>query len=205
MSDRRIFDPNEMSQKELYFLMIGCIVPRPIAFVSTVSEAGMTNLAPMSFYNGVSASPPVLSVSIASRRGEVKDTLRNIEETGEFVVNAVDEALAERANLASGDYPPETSEFDITGLTPVASDLVRPPRVAESPVQMECRLRTAIPIGEAPARTVLVLGDVLRFHVRNDLPFEGGHVDAAKLAAVGKMGGFEWCRTGDRFSLKRPR
>jgi flavin reductase (DIM6/NTAB) family NADH-FMN oxidoreductase RutF len=200
-----ILDPAGMSVRERYFLLIGSIVPRPIAFVSTVNAAGAPNVAPMSFFNGVSSTPPVVSVSLASRRGTKKDTLRNIEETGEFVVNIVDEAIVERVNLASGDYPPEVSEFDVTGLTPEPSRIVRPPRVAESPISLECKLVQAVPVGVDPHRTVLVLGEVLLFHVREGLLLENNHVDAEALRAVGKMGGPGYCRTRDRFSLERPK
>lgn len=200
-----IVDPAKLSVRERYYLLIGSIVPRPIAFVSTIGANGGTNVAPMSFFNGVSSTPPVVSVSIASRRGAKKDTLRNIEETREFVVNIVDEPLAEKMNLTSGDYSPEVSEFDAAGLTPVPSDLVRPPRVGESPISFECRLHTAVPVGEDPYRTVLVLGEVLRFHVRDDLLLDQHHVDPEKLRAIGKMGGAGYCRTRDRFSMERPR
>ncbi len=200
-----ILDPAQMSVRERYFLMIGAIVPRPIAFVSTASAAGVPNVAPMSFFNGVSSTPPIVSVSLASRRGEKKDTLRNIEETGEFVVNVVDEALAEKMNLASGDYPPEGNEFDIAGLAAVPSDLVRPPRVGESPIALECRLVRTIDVGEPPHRTALVLGEIVRIHARDDLVLKDFHVDPEKLRAIGKMGGPLYCRTRDRFAMERPK
>lgn len=200
-----ILDPAQMSVRERYFLMIGAIVPRPIAFVSTVNRAGVPNAAPMSFFNGVSSTPPIVSVSLASRRGEKKDTLRNIEETGEFVVNVVDEALAEKMNLASGDYPPEVSEFDRAGLAAVPSDLVLPPRVAESPIAFECRLVRTIEIGAPPHRTALVLGEIVRIHARDDLVLEDRHVDPERLRAIGKMGGHLYCRTRDRFAMERPK
>ncbi|MFH1679652.1 MAG: flavin reductase family protein [Candidatus Eisenbacteria bacterium] len=200
-----ILDPAKLSARERYFLMIGAIVPRPIAFVSTVSAGGAANVAPMSFFNGVSSTPPIVSVSLAARRGEKKDTLRNIEETGEFVVNAVDEALAEKMNLASGDYPPEVSEFDAAGLAPVPSEIVRAPRVSESPISFECRLVRTVEIGEHPHRTALVLGEVLCIHARDSLLLDEKHVDPEQLRAIGKMGGHLYCRTRDRFEMKRPK
>ena len=202
----RNLDPRELSRRDLYFLMIGAIVPRPIALVSTVSGDGVANLAPISFFNGVSADPPVVSLSIASRRGEKKDTLRNVEETGELVVNVVDEAMAEKMNIASGDFPPGISEFDEAGLTPLPSVSVRPSRVNESPVHLECRVREMIRIGggDGDAGTTLILSDVLRFHVGEDILLADCHLDQQKLNAIGKMGGMDYCRTGDRFDLKRP-
>jgi flavin reductase (DIM6/NTAB) family NADH-FMN oxidoreductase RutF len=199
-----IIDPEKLSSRERYFLMVGCIVPRPIAFVSSISGKGVRNLAPFSYYNGVSSSPPVLSVSIAPRRDRPKDTLANIRETGEFVVNVVDEELARPMILASGDYAPEVDEFEVTRLTPIPSDLVAPPRVQESPVQMECRLLQVVEVGKPPRVTGLVLGEILRFHLRDDL-YRDGHIDPQRFAAVGRMGRTDYCQTRDRFSMERPR
>src|SRR6185437_11732531 len=124
-----IIDPGSVPPQQVYKLMIGSIVPRPIAFVSTVSAEGVRNLAPFSFFNGVCGEPPVISVAIQQREPR-KDTYLNIQSTREFVVNIVTEAIAERMNLCSGEYPRGTDEFEVSGLTPVASDLVKPPRVA---------------------------------------------------------------------------
>jgi flavin reductase (DIM6/NTAB) family NADH-FMN oxidoreductase RutF len=199
-----IIAPEELTPRDRYYLMIGCIVPRPIALVSSLSREGVKNLAPFSYFGGVSSTPPVLSVAIASRRGKPKDTLSNIRETAEFVVNVVDERLAEQMNLASGDYPPEVDEFDVTGLTPVPSDLVSPPRVKESPIQMECRLFRVLDVGEPPNTTGLVLGEIVRFHLRDDL-YQDGHVDPEMFAPLGRMGRQDYCRTTSRFSMKRPK
>lgn len=200
-----ILEPEKMTAKDLYFLMVGSIVPRPIAFVSTIGGEGVPNLAPMSFFNGVCASPPVVSVSVARRRGEVKDTVRNAIETGEFVVNVVDESLAEAMNRTSGDYPPEVDEFEVAGLTKIPSDLVKPPRVKESPIHFECRLIRTVDVGDEPAVTTLLLGEVVRFHVRDGYLMAEGHVDPEKFLAVGKMGGTLYCRTRDRFAMERPK
>lgn len=203
-------DPRQESVQNIYKLMIGAIVPRPIAFVSSLDERGVHNLAPFSFFNGVSAAPPVVMFSAAVRRedpkrglGPHKDTLLNVLATKEFVVNVVTEDMAEKMNLTSAQVPPHVDEFKLAGLTPLASELVKPPRVAESPVQMECRLRQIVEISEQVHGSSLVLGDVLRFHVREDV-VENYRIDADKLAAIGRMGGPTYVRTRDRFDLQRP-
>jgi flavin reductase (DIM6/NTAB) family NADH-FMN oxidoreductase RutF len=204
------FDPAHESVQNIYKLMIGAIVPRPIAFVSSLDGHGVRNLAPFSFFNGVSADPPVVLFCPSIRRedpkrglGAHKDTLLNVIATREFVVNIVTEAIADKMNATSAQVPREVDEFDLAGLTPLASELVKPPRVAESPVQMECRLRQIIEVSDRPAGGSIVLGEVLRFHVREDL-FENFRIDPDKLAAVGRMGGPTYVRTRDRFDLERP-
>jgi flavin reductase (DIM6/NTAB) family NADH-FMN oxidoreductase RutF len=207
------FDPKEHKTREMYKLMTGIIVPRPVALVATVDRAGSANLAPFSFFSGVGANPPTVlfcpSVRAAKPEGPDikpdmrKDTLRNVEETGEFVVNIVSEAIAAAANATAAEVPPEVDEFVLAGLTPLASLAVRPPRVAESPAQMECKLLQVIYTGRAPGSGVIVLGEVLRFHVRESL-FEDFRVDPAALDAVGRMAGNTWVRTRDRIELIRP-
>ncbi|NNE09090.1 MAG: flavin reductase family protein [Gemmatimonadetes bacterium] len=198
-------DPGSLSHRERYFLLIGSIVPRPIAFVSTVSSRGKTNVAPFSYFNGVSSSPPLLSVAIGSRAGKPKDSWRNIEETGEFVVNVVPEEIFEKMVAASADFPPEISEFDETGLTPVPSERITPPRVAESPIQLECVLHELVKLGDSESPTALVIGEVVLAHVRDGLYLEQGHIDPEKLRAIGRMGRQDYVRTRDRFERKRPR
>ena len=206
----RSFDPQQESVQNIYKLMIGAIVPRPIAFVSSLDVRGVRNLAPFSFFNGVSADPPVVLFCASVRRedpqrglGPHKDTLLNVIDTREFVINVVTESIAEKMNLTSAQVPPDVDEFELSGLTPLASELVKPPRVAESPVQMECRLRQIVEISEKLHGSTIVLGDVLRFHVREDL-VENFRIDADKLAAIGRMGGPTYVRTRDRFDLERP-
>jgi flavin reductase (DIM6/NTAB) family NADH-FMN oxidoreductase RutF len=204
------YDPQQESVQNIYKLMTGAIVPRPIAFVSSLDERGVRNLAPFSFFNGVSAAPPVVMFSAAVRRedtkrglGPHKDTLLNVIATKEFVINVVTEEMAEKMNLTSAQVPPHVDEFELAGLTPLASELVKPPRVAESPVQMECRLRQIVEISEQIHGSSIVLGDVLRFHVSEQV-VEDYRIDAGKLAAIGRMGGPTYVRTRDRFDLKRP-
>ena len=201
-----VVDPATVEPLNVYKLMIGAIVPRPIAFVSTISADGVPNLAPFSFFTGVSANPPVIAFSPMRRAsdGGRKDTLNNIEATREFVVNVVSEEFAERMNLCSEEFPPEVDEFKVSGLTPVASDLVKPARVAESHVNMECRLVQVVHVSPKPLGGSIVLGEVVRFHV-DDALVDNFRIDPDKLRAFGRMGGNSYARTTDRFELIRPK
>jgi flavin reductase (DIM6/NTAB) family NADH-FMN oxidoreductase RutF len=201
-----IVDPAASSIHEIEKLLVGVILPRPIAFVSTISPDGILNLAPFSFFTAVCPRPPVICFcnSIRTRDGQKKDTLRNVEATGEFVVNVVSEDFAEQMVACSGDYPPEVSEFEVSGLTPIASDLVRPPRVKESRVQMECRLLQVVTVSTEPGGGSLVMGEVLRFHLADSVIVNGA-VDPDKLRPIGRMGGIQYVRTTDRFSMARPK
>ena len=185
-----------------YKLLVGAVVPRPIAFVSTISLEGVANLAPFSFFTVASANPPVLCFT-ASFREPRKDTLVNVRATKEFVVNIVSEEFAAKMNVTSGEYAYGVDEFAMSGLTPVASDLVRPPRVKESHVNMECTLLQTIEVSNQPMGGTLILGEVVRFHV-DDQIFEEFRIDPEKLGAVGRMAGNTYCRTRDRFELVRP-
>ena len=202
----RTLDPAQIAPSDTYKLMIGMIVPRPIAFVSTIDAAGILNLAPFSYFTACSSNPPVVCFCAAVRAGPrpYKDTLRNIEATSEFVVNIVSEEFAEQMNLCSADVPPEVDEFELSGLTPLASDLVKPPRVAESKVQMECRLHQIVRVSDQPGGGILVLGEVLRFHVLESL-LDGYKIDPDRLNAIGRMGGPAYVRTRDRFEMQRPK
>lgn len=201
-------DPEKQPAHQVYKLMSGLIVPRPIALVSTVDAAGIANVAPFSFFCGVGATPPTLLFCPVLRAGAqvhpAKDTLRNVEETGEFVVNVVSEALTDATNLAAAEVPPEVDEFALAGLTPLTSEVVRAPRVAESPAQMECKVLQVIYTGKNAGAGVIVLGEIVRFHVREAL-FTDFCVDAEGLAAVGRMAGNTWVSTRDRFEVTRPR
>ncbi|HUA98125.1 MAG TPA: flavin reductase family protein [Terracidiphilus sp.] len=200
-------DPASQPYADIYKLMIGVIVPRPIAFVSTIDAAGVRNLAPFSYFTGCSTNPPVVCFCSAVRSGPrpQKDTLQNILATNEFVINVATEEIAEQMNKTSAEVAPEVDEFEIAGLTPLASDLVKPPRVAESKIHMECRLRQVICISDLPGGGNLVLGDVLRIHVQEDILMDGYKIDPDKLNAIGRMGGPTYVRTHDRFEMQRPR
>jgi flavin reductase (DIM6/NTAB) family NADH-FMN oxidoreductase RutF len=199
------FDPSNHSPGDIYKLMIGAIVPRPIALVSTVDEANVRNLAPFSYFTACSANPPVIVFCPILRPAppRAKDTLRNIVATREFVVNIVSEEFAARMNATAAQVPPEVDEFELSGLTPIPSELIKPARVAESHVHMECRLRQVVEVSDQPGGGSLVLGEVLRFHVREDF-IENFRIDPDKLHAIGRMAGSTYTRTTDRFDLERP-
>jgi flavin reductase (DIM6/NTAB) family NADH-FMN oxidoreductase RutF len=206
----RRFDPAGHSASDIYKLMIGMVVPRPIAFVSSLDEQGVRNLAPFSYFMACTADPPVVCFVSGYRRTDqptpqhrCKDTLRNIVATKEFVVNIVSEEFADRMNLTAAEVAPEIDEFELSGLTPVPSELIRPPRVGESHAHMECRLRQLLPIGEAPGGGTVIFGDVLRFHVDEEI-IHGYKIDPDKLNAIGRMGGPTYVRTRDRFNMERP-
>ncbi len=198
-------DPAQHSTNDIYKLMVGSIVPRPIALVSTVDEADVRNLAPFSYFTACSSNPPVVVFCPINRPQPhgAKDTLRNIIATREFVVNIVSEEFAGGMNATAAQVPPQVDEFELSGLTSIPSDLIKPPRVAESHIHMECRLLQLVQVSDQPGGGSLVLGEVLRFHVREDL-FENFRIDPDKLRAIGRMAGSTYIRTTDRFDLERP-
>jgi len=201
-----IVDPASEQYTNIYKLMVGIIVPRPIAFVSSISPDGVLNLAPFSFFTGISANPPVVCFSPMIRGSDAtcKDTLRNVEATHEFVINIVSEDFAEQMNACSAEFPPEVDEFAASGLTPVPSDLVHPPRVGESRVSMECRLVQVVHVSKKPLGGSLVIGEVVRFHIADEL-FDNFKIDPDGLNAIGRMGGPAYVRTRDRFDMARPK
>lgn len=198
-------DPSTQSPGSMYGLLIQCITPRPIAWISTVSPGGATNLAPFSFYNGVGANPPTLMFSCANRRdGSKKDTLRNVEATREFVVNASSFDQRRAINASSAELEFEVSEIEECGLATLASHVVTAPRIAESRVHFECRLNRIVRIGEGPLSANLVIGNIVMMHVDDALLRPDGSVDPAALDTIGRMGGTGYCRTREMFFLDRP-
>ena len=183
-------------------VLTGVIVPRPIAFVSTVSADGVVNLAPYSFFNAVSYTTVVFSSS-RNVWNKSKDTLRNIEETGEFVVNIVVDPIAEAMNATAAEYPEDVDEFEIAGLTHAPSQMVKAPRVAESPVNIECKLDQVVKIGSGEHEHGLVIGTILLLHVRDDI-IDGHRINQERLMATGRMAGNMYCHTSDRFEMVRP-
>jgi flavin reductase (DIM6/NTAB) family NADH-FMN oxidoreductase RutF len=185
-------------------VLTGVVVPRPIAFVSTISTGGIVNLAPYSFFNAVAYDPPTIVFS-SSRRvpHKEKDTLANIEATGEFVVNIVVDDIAEAMNKTAAEYPADVSEFEIAGLTPAPSDKVKAPRVAESPVNMECRLVQVVPIGSGDHAHGLVIGEVVWMHIRDDI-IDGHRINHHLLKPTGRLAGSMYCYTADTYEMVRP-
>ncbi|MDP6396783.1 MAG: flavin reductase family protein [Candidatus Marinimicrobia bacterium] len=200
-----IIDPKEHRFQDIYKLMIGSIVPRPIAFVSTISKDGTRNLAPFSFFNGICSNPPTIMFAPARRSysGETKDTLNNIRNTEEFVVNIVSEGFAEQMVACSTDFDPEVDEFDVSGLTPVPSKIVAPPRVEESRVNFECRLNQIVDIGDGSAGSgFVVIGTVVLFHV-DDSIYENGRINLEKFKPIGRLAGSSYSRITDTFEIVR--
>jgi flavin reductase (DIM6/NTAB) family NADH-FMN oxidoreductase RutF len=200
-------DLEGMNKQDLHHLLTCIVVPRPIAWVSTVDKEGVFNLAPFSAYCVMSFKPPVVGFCVSPPRdGAKKDTLKNIVLTGEFVINVVDETLVDAMNITAIPYPGDTDEFKEAGLTPVNADVVKVPMVLESPVQMECRLNRILEFGESPMVTGYVIGDVLCVHVKDEL-YAGDEIQVDKLRAVGRLGGRGrdlYCRTTDSFEVQRP-
>jgi len=201
-----LIDPDQLSPRDIYMHMVRAITPRPIAWVSTQSSEGIPNLAPYSFFNGVSANPPSVVFSPVNRRdGSKKDTVLNVEATGQFVVNVVPHLLGEAMNQTAATYEPEVSEFAECGLTPIDSLRVDPPRLKESPIQMECELMQIVQVGEGPLAANLTIGRILLMHVDEAVLDDEGRIDPAKLDTIGRLGGASYSTTRDRFDLDRPR
>jgi flavin reductase (DIM6/NTAB) family NADH-FMN oxidoreductase RutF len=196
------FDPATLSVRENARLLMSIVVPRPIGWASTISADGVLNLAPFSYFNAVESNPPMVMLSMARRKGEHKDTLRNIQETGEFVVNIADESLAEALMMTSGEYEPEVDEFEVAKLTTAPSIAVRPPRVALAPAALEVKLTQLVPVTETGY--TLAIGRVVFFHVRDGLLRANGLVDPQLLRPLARLGGDEFATLGRIFELPRP-
>lgn len=189
MSDFQTLDTHDMDPATAYRLLVGAVVPRPIAWISTVGPAGKVNLAPFSSYNYVATTPPMLAVNIALRAGtdgEMKDTARNILETGEFVVNVATLETMEAIRQSAQNFPPEESEVEALNLPTLPSRHVRAPRIALSPVQMECRLDQTVPLGKGI--NTLYIGEVLAFHFADHV-FDGRRIDVAKMNPISRLAG----------------
>ncbi len=198
-------DPQTLGTREMYEWMITTIIPRPIAWVSTISPDGVTNLAPFSFFQGVCARPPTLLFCPANdRRGNPKDTLRNVCETREFVVNLVSASQVDSMNATSAPLPYGESEFSRFGVGQAPSLRVRPPRVAGSPVSFECELHQIISVGEGPVAGHVVLGRIVQFHVADAVLGRDGKPDPERLGLVGRLGRDEYMEMGGLFRLQRP-
>ena len=200
-----IIDPTKQSFKDNHKLMIGSIVPRPIAFVSTKSADGILNLAPFSYFNGVCSNPPTIMFAPARRGydGLTKDTLNNIQDTNEFVVNIVSEDFVEPMVACATDYEKDVDEFEVSNLTPADSLKVAPPCVKESKVSFECQLHTIVEIGKAePGAGFVVIGTIVMFHV-DDKVYKDGRIDLKELNPVGRLAGNSYTRVFDNFNVIR--
>ena len=199
------FYPSEMARWSRHELLVALINPRPIAWVTTVGEDGILNAAPFSFFMPVGMDPPTLAFSLTGRRGGVKkDTHRNIEFSGEFVVNMVTPELAERMNICGFDFPPSVNEIERAGLSTVPSEKVKPPRLAETPASLECRLDRIVQIGEEGVGATLIIGQVLVAHVPDEV-IRDGEVDCSRLTLLSRLGGEYYSAPRDIFQMERHR
>ena len=194
-------DPAQLDEGTVHNLLKACVVPRPIAWVSTLGPNGIVNAAPFSCFTFLATRPPMLGLSIERRGTAKKDTLVNLERSGDFVVNLVTEDLAEAVNATAAPYPAEVSELAAVELHAVASDRVQSPRIAESPLSLECRVERILELGES--RHSLVIGTVVMFHIQDAYSRDGG-IDVAALKPLARLAGDQYGRIREIFELSRP-
>jgi flavin reductase (DIM6/NTAB) family NADH-FMN oxidoreductase RutF len=200
-----ILKPEEMSIKDNYKLIIGSILPRPIALVSTLSLDGVPNLAPFSFFTGLTSKPATIGFAPAlkGKEGEKKDTLANVESSKEFVVNIVTESISDQMVKTASDVAPDVDEFKMAGLTAIGSEVVKPPRVKESPINLECKLYQVVYIGDGTAGSgAFVIGEIVAYHIDDDI-YNEGKIDTALLRPVGRLAGQDYTTLGRRFTMER--
>jgi flavin reductase (DIM6/NTAB) family NADH-FMN oxidoreductase RutF len=198
-------DPSSQSERDNYKLLIGSIIPRPIAFVTSLSSEGVLNAAPYSYFTIVTANPPMVAISVQRKQGVSKDTSRNAIDTGAFVVHISDETYISQINQTAAALPPDESEVALAGLTPIESVKVAVPGIAEASIRMECVLEQAIPLGGTdgvPAADLLI-GRVVYFHVADSL-YKDGHIDPLGLKPVSRLAGSSYAKLGEQFAMDRP-
>jgi flavin reductase (DIM6/NTAB) family NADH-FMN oxidoreductase RutF len=202
-------DPSTQTDRENYKLLVGSIIPRPIALVTTLSQAGVLNAAPYSYFSIIASQPPLISISVQRKQGVMKDTARNAMETGSFVVHITDESIIHMVNETAANLPPNESEVERAGFTPIASEKIDVPGLQEAKIRMECLLEHAIQlggsvngVGDQPACDVLI-GRVVRFHLDEDI-YEDGHINPDKLNPMSRLAGNDYAKLGMRISMERP-
>jgi flavin reductase (DIM6/NTAB) family NADH-FMN oxidoreductase RutF len=196
---------SQRDRRDNFKTLLSCVLPRPIALVSTISAEGVANLAPFSFFNGVGSNPPAVIFSPCTRAdGTVKDTIVNLRAVPECVVNVVPFSIQDAMNEASYAFPPEVNEFEAAGFTPLPSRFVRPARVAESPVHMECKLVQIVPVGDGPLAANICIAEVLCFHVAKELLLRDGTADVTTIDLIGRLGGDDYSTIRNRFVLPKP-
>jgi flavin reductase (DIM6/NTAB) family NADH-FMN oxidoreductase RutF len=198
-------DPATQSDRENYKLLIGSVIPRPIALVTTLSRAGVLNAAPFSYFSVVASKPPLLSVSVIRKQGVMKDTSRNAIDTGAFVIHIVDESIINMVNDTAASLPPDESEVTRAGFTPIDSETIIVPGLKEPKIRMECLLEQTMPLGgscDQPSCDLLI-GRVVRFHFAEDV-YESGYINADQLGPISRLAGNYYARLGSRFSMERP-
>ena len=195
-----VINPKTLSSKEMYNLLVSAVVPRPIAFVTTMNADENVNAAPYSFFNAVSSSPPLVMISVGRKNGAMKHTSENILRVKEFAVNIVTEQLLQSMNISAADFPSEVSEIEQSNLTLAPSLSIKTPRIAESPVQCECVLHRHMEVGNEPVD--LIIGEIVQFHISDDL-YSSGTINQEKFKPIARMGGNFYSRTTDLFELQR--
>lgn len=196
-------NPESMSERDNYKFLIGSIIPRPIAFVTTLSEDGVLNGAPFSYFNIVSSYPPMISLSIQRSKGEKKDTARNITSTKQFVVHIVDEANVEKINETAASLPSNQSEIDLAGLTSIQSTKILVPGVKEAKIRMECILEHYLELGGLDGHGCdFIIGRIVQYHIDEKI-YEGGRIDPRGLAAVSRLAGNNYAKIGEIFDIER--
>lgn len=198
-------DPATNTERENYKLLIGSIIPRPIAFVTTSSRDGIVNGAPFSYFSIVSSNPPMISIAIQRKEGIQKDTARNINELKEFVIHIVDEQIVEKVNATAANLPPEQSEIELVNLTQINSTKISVPGIKEAKIRMECILEKSLALGGSDEPGCdLIIGRVVQFHVENDI-YENGRINPSGLAVISRLAGQDYAHIGETFSLERPK
>ncbi|MFP7413143.1 flavin reductase family protein [Priestia filamentosa] len=198
-------EPGSMSEREIYKFLIGSIIPRPIAFVTTISKDGNLNGAPFSYFNIVSSNPPMISLSIQRSAGKQKDTARNIIESKQFVVHIVDEQNVEKINQTAASLPSNQSEIELANLTPIESVKISVPGVKEAKIRMECSLEHSLELGGSDTPGCdLIIGKVVQFHIEEDI-YKSGRINPNGLAAVSRLAGNDYAKIGEIFEVKRPK
>ncbi|MBT2730382.1 flavin reductase family protein [Bacillus sp. ISL-75] len=198
-------DPALMSERENYKFLIGSIIPRPIAFVTTISKDGVLNGAPFSYFNIVSSNPPMISLSIQRSAGSQKDTARNINDSKQFVVHIVDEHNVEKINKTAASLPSDQSEVKLANLTSVDSVKISVPGVKEAKIRMECSLEHSLELGSSDSPGCdFIIGRVVQFHIEDEI-YENGRIDARGLAAVSRLAGNNYAKIGEIFEIERPK
>jgi len=199
-----IFNPDEIGHSAAYKLLTGSVIPRPIGWISSVDKNGFPNLAPFSYFNIIGDDPPHIMFSTVRTGGGNKDTLNNVMETGEFVVNMVTEETVERMNTTSQQVPPDVNEFELAGLTPAPATIVKAPRVLESPVQFECKLVHHYELeNHTKGGAVMMVGRIVMFHFRDDILDENFRINMEKYRPVARLAGSNYTTLGNIFSIKR--
>jgi flavin reductase (DIM6/NTAB) family NADH-FMN oxidoreductase RutF len=198
-------DVSKTDVVDVYHFLVGLVTPRPIAWVTTISESGVVNLAPFSFFNTFGANPPVVVFSpTLSRELKKKDTLLNIESNGEFCINASTTSHADLVNLSSKPLRPDESEIELTGLDTLPCEKISVPRLTAVPFSLECKTMQILPIGSGPISANLIIGEVLHMHIDDAFLGEDGLPDPNTIQTIGRLGGDYWCHTTDLFQLDRP-